>query len=242
MNLDKQSAHNQNQIKYYSSHVKPRMRPKETAYIKRQIDEVLEVATINKNDRVLEVGCGMGRITLHLAKREINISGLELTPFLLEKLREQNNNEYDIPLYCADITDFPKELTAQFDQIVGFFVLHHFYDLSACFTAMEKMLKPGGRITFLEPNAYNPLYYIQVLITPGMTWKGDKGIIKMRRKIIKNALEAGNFKNFNLSRYGVFPPFISNTKWGRKLESFLEKIPFLKPFLPFQLFSATKGN
>jgi len=233
-------SHNQSQITYYSQKIKSRMTPQDTPYIQRQLHEVLKLAEIKESDRVLEVGCGMGRCTIPLAQRGIAIEGLELTPFLLDQLREINNSQFDIPLYCADITEFPEELTNQFDVILGFFVLHHFYDLDASFNAMYDLLKASGKIVFLEPNAFNPLYYIQVLVTPTMSWKGDKGIVNMRKKVISKAMAAAGFQNFESRRYGFFPPAISNKKVGRKIEAALEKIPVLDPVLPFQLFKAVK--
>ena len=114
------------------------------------------------------------------------------------------------------------------------------FDLHASFKAMEKLAKPGGIIAFLEPNAFNPLYYIQMLITPGMTWKGDKGVAKMRKSLIFNAMKSAGLKNLSVYRFGFFPPFLANQPWGGKLERILEKLPLLGPFLPFQLFTGTK--
>ena len=240
MNLGNEDKHNRDQVAYYSSEIKARLIHKETPYIQRQINEVIEAGQITNEDKVLEVGCGMGRITLHLAKRGLQISGLELTPFLIEELKKRNNNAYDIPLYCSDITDYPKELNETFDVIVGFFVLHHFHDLKKSFIAMNKMLKPGGRIIFLEPNAYNPLYYLQVTLTPGMSWKADKGIINMTRSKLFRSMKNAEFSDLSLKRYGFFPPFISNRKLGSKLENILEKVTVFKPILPFQIFTAKK--
>ena len=232
--------HNRKQIEYYSSKIKPRMVPKATPYIIRQIDELIKFANIEVTDTVLEVGCGMGRCTLPLAERGIHVEGLDLTQFLLNKLQKYNRGRYDILLYCADMVDHPPELNNRFDFVIGFFTLHHLHNIPACFKAMAQMVKPGGSIVFLEPNAFNPLYYIQILITPDMTWEGDGGVVHMRKSIIFNAMREAGLVNLQLACFGFFPPFISNSKWGSKLESVLEQMLLLRPFLPFQLFKGTR--
>lgn len=242
MKLNEQNIqkHNRLQINYYSFKIKSRMIPKATPYILKQVENLIKFADIKKENRILEIGCGMGRYTIPMAELGFNICGFDLTQYLLDKLKEYNNHRYNIPLYCGDIITPPFEFTNLFDVIIGFFTLHHLHDLEACFRAMWKMIKPGGKIVFLEPNTLNPLYYIQILITPDITWKGDRGIINMRRRIIFNAIERAGFSNFQITYFGFFPPFIANRSWGAAIESGLEQLPFLHCFLPFQLFKAVK--
>ncbi len=234
-------VHNREQVDYFSSKVKPTMVPEDTPYIVRQIDELLAFGNIGPGNRVLDVGCGMGRYTLNIAGRGINIEGLDLTPFLLEKLNEYNNGRYNIPLHCADIIDHPEEMNGRYDAVIGFFTLHHLHNIPVCYQAMAKMVKPGGSILFLEPNAYNPLYYIQVAISPGMKWKGgDEGIVDMRRSVVFDAMKSAGLTDLQLKRFGFFPPFLANRSWGQRLEIALEKFPVWGPMLPFQIFKGSK--
>jgi len=212
------------------------MIPQETQYLRRHIDEVVRVAGLSKGIRVIEIGCGMGRYTLLLAKLGFNVEGLDLSPFLLEKLSEFGSGRYRIPLHCADIAHPPAELLGQFDALVGFFTLHHLHDLLGSFKAMIRLLKPGGCLVFLEPNPYNPLYYLQILLTPSMTWKGDGGILRMRRGIIFRAMRDAGCSRLGMTRFGFFPPFLSNRPWGQKIELILERTPIWRPLLPFQIF------
>jgi SAM-dependent methyltransferase len=236
------STHNREQTDYFSAGVKTTMIPASTPYIERQIDEVVRFAGLQAGQRILEVGCGMGRYTLGLAARGLSIEGLDLTPFLLEKLREYAAGRYDIPLYCSDIVEPPRELEGSFDAIVGFFALHHMFDLDASYRGMARLLKPGGSIVFLEPNAYNPLYYLQVLLSPGMTWKGDRGIVNMRRGRVFRAMQAAGLERLDVRRFGFFPPQVYNRPFGRKLDGMLERVRPLEPFLPFQLFKGSAAK
>ena len=37
----------------------------------------------------------------------------------------------------------------------------------------SRVLRPGGRVAFCEPVAWNPLYYLQIALTPGMSFSGE---------------------------------------------------------------------
>lgn len=235
--------HNQQQIDYFEQNYKRNMQPAAgTRYTNRQTDELINFANITKDDYILDVGCGIGRYTLPFAQRGYQIEGLDLASGLLEQLRQLDGGQYNIPLYCADIIDPPQDLLGRYDVLIGFFTLHHLHDIGACYASMIHLLKPGGRIIFLEPNAYNPLYYIQITLTPTMTWEGDGGIINMRKGYLFNAMESAGFTNLDIKRFGFFPPVIVNRPTGAKVESLLEHIPLWRGLLPFQLFFGVKPD
>lgn len=230
------NRHNEEQRNYFERLVKPTMVPTDTPYIRRHVEEVLRCAQITAADRVIEVGCGMGRYTIPMRSRGINVEGLDLSPVLLERLREFAGNDQSLRLHAADVYRPPSDLLGQFDAVIGFFTLHHLHDLDRCFASMRTLLKPGGRIVFLEPNAFNPLYYLQVALSPSMTWEGDKGIVDMRRGKIFHAMRSGGFGALEVRRFGFFPPFLANRPRGAAVEGVIERFPPFRPFLPFQLF------
>ena len=232
------TSHNQHQVSYFEATTKQTMLPGFTPYIRRQADKLLECTGIGSGERVLEVGCGMGRHTFYLAEKGIKIEGLDLTPGLLDKLREFDGGRYNIPVYCEDVQDFAAQSAGQYDAVIGFFVLHHLYDLSRAFQAMAKLVKPGGCLAFIEPNPYNPLYYLQITLTPGMSWQAERGILNMRRSILFPAMEAAHLTNLTQRRFGFFPRFITNRTWGIQLEDQFEKAGILHPIRPFQFFGA----
>ena len=228
--------HNLQQRAYFESTFKRTMQPTDSAYLNRQVEELIRFARLEPGDRILDVGCGIGRYTLLLAARGFQIEGLDLSSKLLEQLREHESGNKSIPLHCSDIISFPEKTDMSYDAVIGFFTLHHLHDLEASYAAMVKLLQPGGRIVFLEPNAFNPLYYLQILLTPRMTWEGDGGIVKMRRKVLLPIMERQGLLNCRIYRFGFFPPFLANRPWGRRLESVLESIPIWRGCLPFQIF------
>jgi SAM-dependent methyltransferase len=228
--------HNRAQIGYFEHAGKHAMRPSDSTYIRRQVDRLIAFAGLAPGERVLDVGCGMGRYTFALADHGLVVEGLDLTESLLARFREFDGGQYGIPLHCADVLNPPDELNGRFDAVIGFFTLHHLHDLGGCLRAMRDLARPGGRIVFLEPNPLNPLYYLQMLVVPGMSWSGDKGILTMREGNVFGAMRAAGLARPSAERFGFLPPFAVNRSLGARAEDTLERVRLWSPFLPFQLF------
>jgi SAM-dependent methyltransferase len=232
--------HNRAQVRYFEQAGKEAMRPVASPYVLRQVDELVRFAGFAGGERVLDVGCGMGRYTFPLADRGLSVEGLDLSNALLEQLEGFNGGRYEIPLHCMDIVAAPATLEERFDGVVGFFTLHHLHDLPASFQAMARLVRPGGRVVFLEPNPLNLLYYIQLAVAPGMTWQGDKGILKMRPRTVFGAMTSAGLEGLSMKRFGFFPPILVNRRGGARMERLLERFPLWRPLLPFQLFCAVR--
>jgi SAM-dependent methyltransferase len=228
--------HNRTQLDYFERAGKHAMQPSDSHYIRRQVDRLIAFAELSPGARVLDAGCGMGRYTFALADHGLAVEGLDLSPSLLEQFRRFDAGRYNIPVHCADVLDPPAELRCAFDAVIGFFTLHHLFDLAGSLRAMRALSKPGGRIVFLEPNPLKALCYVQMLVAPGMSWKGDKGILQMREATVFRAMRDAGLRNPTLERFGFLPPFLVNRAWGPRAESTLERFRPLARVLPFQLF------
>ena len=231
-------VHNRDQRMYFEERVSPRMIPRRTPYLERHVDEIVRFAGLSADDRVLEVGCGMGRHTLLLADRGYRVEGNDLSPVLLERMRGYDGGRSRIPVHGFDIADPPDDLHGSFDAVIGFFMLHHLHDLGLSFRGLARLVRPGGRVAFVEPSAFTPLIYVQIALTPGMTWKGDGGVARMRPRVVLPALRASGFVDERAGRFGLFPPFLANSAAGASLERELERLRPLRPFRAFALFGA----
>jgi SAM-dependent methyltransferase len=235
-------THNRAQIDYFEARVKRTMVPRPSPYLARHVDEVVRHAGLQPSQRLLEVGCGMGRYTLLLAERGFAVEGLDLTPGLLQHLDAFNGGRFDIPLHTADIADPPAALIGAFDGIVGFFALHHMHDLDACYAGMAQLVRPGGTVVFVEPNPLNPSYYAQILLSPRMRWRAERGILRMRRRTIFRAMTAAGLIAPRLARFGLFPPLLAERAWTRPIEHAAEAALSATPCLAFQIFSARRPD
>ncbi|HEX2699906.1 MAG TPA: methyltransferase domain-containing protein [Acidimicrobiales bacterium] len=231
--------HNQRQRDYFEGTDQRTLKPTGSRYLRRHVDRVAEFAAITSGDRVLEVGCGLGRYTLLLAERGVAVEGLDLSPSLLEQLRS-TPGAAGIPLHAHDLLECPPEMLGSFDAVIGFFVLHHVHDLDACVQMATALVRPGGRVAFLEPNPWNPLYYVQIFATPEMSWQPERGMLSMRPNKIMPIMSAAGLVDVRFERFGLFPPFVTNRKMGADLESAAEGVPLGVPARPFALFGGRR--
>jgi SAM-dependent methyltransferase len=234
------AEHNRYQRQYYETRELPRMVPSGSPYVQRQLDRVVRVAGLSKDARLLEVGAGLGRYTLPLLAQGFAVTAVDLSPVLLERLRLEATMG-DLKTVACDIAEVAEHVGERFTQAVGFFTLHHMHDLDLVMRGLAQVLAPGARVAFCEPNAYNPLFYAQILLTPGMTWRGDGGVARMRPGVVLGALERAGFTELGVERFGVFPPFVANTRLGGRLELAIDAGLPLRWLRAFQVFHAVRG-
>ena len=234
--------HNQRQRHYFETTDQRTLRPTGSRYLRRHVQRMLRFTGIQPGDKVLEVGCGLGRYTLLMADMGVAVEGLDLSPALLEQLGRSLEGRPPIPLHGFDLLACPPEMDGTFDAVVGFMVLHHVHDVLACLQKAMALVRPGGTVVFLEPNPWNPLYYVQITLTPEMSWKLERGLLRMRPKVVLPAMEAAGLVNPSLERFGLFPPFVTNRRPGAAVEEAAERLPLPVAARPFVLFGGRRPS
>lgn len=220
---------------------RPSIAPADTPYVARHLTETLRSLRTPKGTPTLEVGAGAGRFTGPLLDAGYPVFATDLSPVLLESLRERWAARLAGTAVCG-VETLAQTLDRRFTAAAGFFVLHHLMDLEAAFRALAAVLDPGARVAFCEPNGFNPLFYLQILVSPGMTWRGDRGVRHMTPRRVLGALERAGFRGLTSCRYGLFPPGLANRPHGAALEGRLERLPLPPVAWAWQVFSGTLGG
>ena len=184
----------------------------------------------NHNNRVLEVGCGTGLFTKELAGTDNAIVAIDISERLIlkAKARVSSGKVYFI-VGNAYETGFKSE---SFDFIVGCSSLHHL-DLDPALKEFLRILKPGGRVLFTEPNMMNP----QVALTKNVPFLkrrvGDSPdeTAFFRWQMVKRLHHIG-FVDVSVEPFDFIhpqmPPSLLN--WAERLTTLLEKTPFMREF------------
>jgi ubiquinone/menaquinone biosynthesis C-methylase UbiE len=118
---------------------------------------ILSAANITAQDRVLDLGCGIGNILIALAERTDFIhpaAGVDVSPDLIrigEREIAKAGLRDRIGLEVAPATRLPFEDGA-FDVVLTSHVLKHLDDeaLLTCFREVVRVLRPGGRFLLWE--------------------------------------------------------------------------------------------
>lgn len=194
----------------------------------------------NDGKNVLEVGCGTGLFTSKLALTDNQIIAIDVSPVLLE-LAQNRVQKSNVVFKNEDAhrTSFDDE---HFDFIIGISVLHHL-DIDAALKEFFRILKPGGKMMFTEPNMLNPQIFIQKNIPFIKKLTGDSpdetAFTKWRleKALVRNKFINVDIKNFDFLHPSI-PSFLLND--AVSFCNILERLPVLKEISGSLLIKASK--
>jgi ubiquinone/menaquinone biosynthesis C-methylase UbiE len=111
-----------------------------------KIERILEAGSIREGSRVVEPGCGTGRLTLLIAER-ISPGGLilanDISPKMVEKAIKRLRGSSNVRLTWGTIEDAKLE-HASFDAVICHNVFPHFDDKAKAVSRLRSALKPSG--------------------------------------------------------------------------------------------------
>lgn len=107
---------------------------------------------------VLEYGCGLGEISVLLAKSNAQVTTFDLSPASVAVTKQRacvNNVGTQINAFVAAGENLPFA-NESFDIVFGKAILHH-VDVNQGWYDIYRVLKKGGKAVFIEPMGMNPL-------------------------------------------------------------------------------------
>jgi SAM-dependent methyltransferase len=107
------------------------------------VDRLVELAG---GGPVLELGVGTGRIALPLARRGLEVHGIDASPAMLDRLRAKPGSDR-VHTHLGDMAKVPVdgEFPLVFVAVNTFLMLPSQDEQVACFQAVARRLAPGGR-------------------------------------------------------------------------------------------------
>lgn len=129
---------------------------KKSKEFKEMVNQFFSEGKVN----ILEIGCGTGEYTKQISTMlpKANFTCLDISEKSVDvaksKCRKRNNVKFGVG--SAYNTNFKSN---SFDVVCGFYILHHL-DFKKALKEVNRILKPGGRIFFYEPNILNPIVYL----------------------------------------------------------------------------------
>ncbi len=193
----------------------------------RRADFFIDLAKVKKGDKVLEIGCGTGLFTRKFYEAtKADITAIDISEDLLDEARKLLPNanfmvDDAMKLSFADNT---------FEVVFGSSVLHHL-EFDASLNEIMRVLKPGGRMIFAEPNMINPQILIQKNIPFIKKWLGDSpdetAIVRWK---FATLLRSKGFKKVVIFPYDFLHPVVPKFLIGTvdSLGKIIEKIPLAK--------------
>ena len=114
---------------------------------KEQLDKLMEVLDLTSANRVLDLGCGAGRITEYVSDRTgAKITGVDFAEGVIDRANKRTAVKRDRLSFCAgdmNELDFPSN---SFDTIIALDTLYFVDDLDATVGAMKKIIGDAGQM------------------------------------------------------------------------------------------------
>jgi SAM-dependent methyltransferase len=194
-----------------------------------------------RGKKVLEVGCGMGAMTMNWARAGAQVTAIDLTPTAVE----QTQRRLEIFGLKADVRQadgrkLPFE-NGEFDYVYSWGVLHHSPDLDQSIAELMRVAKPGGGFGVMLYHRHSFLYAYMVRFLEGFLHYENRFLdpLALASRYGDGAREEGNPHTWPITKSearALFGKFSRDTKidvLGTDLDSiFPYVIPGLGEFLP----------
>ena len=115
------------------------------------LEEIMRRESASKPELVLDLGCGTGKMTLELASRGYDMTGIDYSAEMLDIARsEAEQRDMDVLWLCQDMREFELYGTVDFAVccLDGINHLTSPKDLSKCFDLVHNYLIPDGIFVF----------------------------------------------------------------------------------------------
>lgn len=121
---------------------------------KQQIEFILQQIPLKTGSTVLDLGCGTGRHSIVFARKQMRVTAVDFSPFLLQEAKKKAAG-LNINFILSDIRDF--SIPTKFDLILNMFTTFGYFktdeDNSKILRTIQNHLKTEGHflIDYLNP-------------------------------------------------------------------------------------------
>jgi len=197
---------------------------------KRRAELIATGANLGPGMRALEIGCGTGLFTEMFTQTGAHLVAVDISADLLAKARARGLPANRVHFLEKRFEECDVE--GPFDAIVGSSILHHL-DIKVALPKIYALLKPGGVMSFAEPNMLNP----QIMIQKNIPWVKERlgdspdETAFARWRLRRLLLQIG-FENPVITPFDWLHPATPERIIGavKLIEGWLEKIPVLREF------------
>jgi SAM-dependent methyltransferase len=167
----------------------------------RRADLILQGASIGPGSCVLEIGCGTGLYTERFAKSGAEFVVVDLSKDLIRLARER---KLPPTVQFLEKSFEDCDVDGPFDAVIGSSILHHL-DLERSWQKIYSLLKPGGQISFAEPNMLNPQIYLERHFRQFFPWVSPNETAFVKWRLMKT-LKGHGFASVRITPFDWLHP------------------------------------
>jgi ubiquinone/menaquinone biosynthesis C-methylase UbiE len=118
---------------------------------------ILAAAEVRPNDTVLDLACGPGLMACAFAARARHVTGIDLTPAMIERAKRQQQSMglTNLTWHIGDVLPLPFA-DAAFSLVFTRYSFHHFLDPKAVLAEMARACMPDGRAVVVDVFTSSP--------------------------------------------------------------------------------------
>lgn len=108
-----------------------------------------------RDKSLLEIGCGVGRMTRHFAPRFARVVGVDISPTMIRRALKLHRGFTGIEFYTNSGSDLSRFDDNEFDYVISYIVFQHIPDPTIIYGYVRealRVLKPAGRLRFQARN------------------------------------------------------------------------------------------
>ncbi len=115
------------------------------------LDLMIDMAGATRDDTVLDIACGPGLVACAFAEKVGQVTGVDLTPAMIERARElqQEKGLTNIRWVVDDVTSLPFP-EGSFSIVLTRYSFHHFLNPGVVLAEMRRVCRTGGTLMVVD--------------------------------------------------------------------------------------------
>jgi SAM-dependent methyltransferase len=207
-----------------------------------EFESLLEFMGDLRDKRVLDLGCGVGRRGMQLARHAGEVIGYDISEVAVERANATATSQ-GIVNFRAEINNFSDVAEESFDVVLCVNMLHHTQDPRAVLASINKALRKGGQLVILENNPVNPLFPFYFVLIGQVRAHLTRQYFMVNRFQLRKMIASAGMTMSSMKRYGFLPTMLYDYSLHFKsLNEMLNRIPLLNEFTAFHFIKVEKGD
>lgn len=192
--------------------------------------------------RVLDLGCGVGRNGIQIARYAAEVVGYDLSEVAVARANE-TAQQHGVTNFRAEVNNFSDVGEERFDVVLCVNMLHHANSPQAILNSISNVLRPGGRLIILENNPLNPLFPLFFILIGQFRAHLTRQYFMVNRFTLRKLIGKAGMAVKAVQRHGFLPTMLYNYSLAFKsINEFLNRIPVFNEFTAFYLIEAVKPD
>ena len=170
--------------------------------LQTNLEFLTKVDIFRPNDRILEIGCGIGTVVFELSRQGYEVIGTDISreaiAYGLEKY-----GDIRLEVQPAEILPYENE---SFDVVLSFDVFEHIARIDKHISEVFRVLRPGGSYLFQTPNKYSNIIF-ETLSTKSFRWRRAHPSLhtpgQLKRRLSRHGFEVEFVKMNPINKFTI---------------------------------------